>query len=173
MGWGCEPSWLSSQRIRLKPFRVTCHSWYIWFLLRRSFSIPKYLHIHEKSISISSSSNGQVNIYTKIISKPYPFQFVRNSNMGTKWIACWKKKKKIMLKILKKMCDCFSNLSFLMWCSMAFCLFMYTTVAICGYLMFGDSIKSQFTLNMPEEFVASKIAIWTTVWYEFWLLFIK
>nr|XP_011466536.1 PREDICTED: vacuolar amino acid transporter 1-like isoform X1 [Fragaria vesca subsp. vesca] len=47
--------------------------------------------------------------------------------------------------------------------SMAFCLFMYTTVAICGYLMFGDSIKSQFTLNMPEEFVASKIAIWTTV----------
>ncbi|XP_050382432.1 amino acid transporter AVT1D [Argentina anserina] len=47
--------------------------------------------------------------------------------------------------------------------SMAFCLFMYSTVAVCGYLMFGDATKSQFTLNMPEQFVASKVAIWTTV----------
>ncbi|PRQ43234.1 putative amino acid transporter, transmembrane domain-containing protein [Rosa chinensis] len=45
----------------------------------------------------------------------------------------------------------------------AFCFFMYTGVAICGYLMFGDSVRSQFTLNMPEEFVASKIAVWTTI----------
>ncbi|XP_062168233.1 amino acid transporter AVT1D [Alnus glutinosa] len=47
--------------------------------------------------------------------------------------------------------------------SFAFCFFIYTGVAICGFLMFGDSVKSQFSLNMPREFVASNIAIWTMV----------
>ncbi|KAK9126654.1 hypothetical protein Scep_015500 [Stephania cephalantha] len=32
-----------------------------------------------------------------------------------------------------------------------------------GYAMFGESTQSQFTLNMPQNLVASKIAIWTTV----------
>ncbi|XP_058003079.1 amino acid transporter AVT1D isoform X2 [Hevea brasiliensis] len=47
--------------------------------------------------------------------------------------------------------------------SFIFCWFLYTAVAICGFLMFGDSIKSQYTLNMPVEFMASKIAVWTAV----------
>ncbi|KAG6640081.1 hypothetical protein CIPAW_10G146900 [Carya illinoinensis] len=47
--------------------------------------------------------------------------------------------------------------------SFVFCFFMYIGVAICGFLMFGDSVKSQFTLNMPREYVASNIAIWTVV----------
>lgn len=29
--------------------------------------------------------------------------------------------------------------------------------------MFGDSTESQFTLNLPSNLVASKIAVWTTV----------
>ncbi|GFZ10968.1 transmembrane amino acid transporter family protein [Actinidia rufa] len=41
--------------------------------------------------------------------------------------------------------------------------FLYAAVAICGFLMFGQSTKSQFTLNMPTKFVASKVAAWTTV----------
>ncbi|KAI3988471.1 hypothetical protein MKX01_026285 [Papaver californicum] len=41
--------------------------------------------------------------------------------------------------------------------------FLYTGVAICGFLMFGDAIQSQFTLNMPQKFVASRVAVWTTV----------
>ncbi|KAK4749271.1 hypothetical protein SAY87_026720 [Trapa incisa] len=47
--------------------------------------------------------------------------------------------------------------------SFGFCLLMYAGTAVCGFLMFGSSIKSQFTLNMPTKFVASKIATWTTV----------
>ncbi|GLT38938.1 hypothetical protein SLA2020_131530 [Shorea laevis] len=47
--------------------------------------------------------------------------------------------------------------------SFLFCWFMYTAVAICGYLIFGDSVESQFTLNMPTQLVASKIAVWTTI----------
>ncbi|GAV76563.1 Asp domain-containing protein/Aa_trans domain-containing protein, partial [Cephalotus follicularis] len=47
--------------------------------------------------------------------------------------------------------------------SFIFCFFMYAGVAIGGFLMFGDSIESQFTLNMPKELVASKIAVWTAV----------
>ncbi|KAF5953746.1 hypothetical protein HYC85_006602 [Camellia sinensis] len=40
--------------------------------------------------------------------------------------------------------------------------FLYAGVGICGFLMFGDSTKSQFTLNMPTNFVATKVAGWTT-----------
>ncbi|XP_074309322.1 amino acid transporter AVT1C-like [Silene latifolia] len=35
--------------------------------------------------------------------------------------------------------------------------------AVLGYLMFGESTQSQFTLNMPSNLVASKLAVWTTV----------
>ncbi|KAM0053775.1 putative amino acid transporter, transmembrane domain-containing protein [Helianthus debilis subsp. tardiflorus] len=39
----------------------------------------------------------------------------------------------------------------------------YTAVGVYGYLMFGDSEKSQFTLNMPSHYVSSKVAAWTVV----------
>ncbi|XP_058728271.1 amino acid transporter AVT1C-like [Vicia villosa] len=45
----------------------------------------------------------------------------------------------------------------------AICTTMYFTVAIMGYSLFGENTLSQYTLNMPRELVASKIALWTTV----------
>ncbi|KAF8403101.1 hypothetical protein HHK36_011195 [Tetracentron sinense] len=42
------------------------------------------------------------------------------------------------------------------------CTMMYAGVAYMGYTMFGESTESQFTLNMPQNLVASKIAVWTT-----------
>jgi hypothetical protein len=42
---------------------------------------------------------------------------------------------------------------------------MYFTVAVVGYSMFGENTLSQYTLNMPQGLVASKIAVWTTVFY--------
>ncbi|KAK1563841.1 hypothetical protein Q3G72_033694 [Acer saccharum] len=47
--------------------------------------------------------------------------------------------------------------------SFGFCWLLNMVVAICGFLMFGDSVKSQFTLNMPKEYTASKLAVWLTV----------
>ncbi|KAL2249271.1 UNVERIFIED_CONTAM: Amino acid transporter AVT1C [Sesamum indicum] len=47
--------------------------------------------------------------------------------------------------------------------SFAICTVMYAAVAVLGYMMFGESTQSQFTLNMPQDLVASKIALWTTV----------
>jgi hypothetical protein len=32
-----------------------------------------------------------------------------------------------------------------------------------GYTMFGEKTESQFTLNLPQDLVASKVAVWTTV----------
>ncbi|XP_010241839.1 PREDICTED: vacuolar amino acid transporter 1-like isoform X2 [Nelumbo nucifera] len=43
------------------------------------------------------------------------------------------------------------------------CTSMYAGVALMGYTMFGEKTESQFTLNMPQDLVASKIAVWTTV----------
>ncbi|OWM64645.1 amino acid transporter AVT1D [Punica granatum] len=47
--------------------------------------------------------------------------------------------------------------------SFVFCFSIYAGTAVSGFMMFGDSIKSQFTLNMPTKFMATKIAVWTTV----------
>ncbi|KAL5715809.1 Amino acid transporter avt1c [Ranunculus cassubicifolius] len=40
---------------------------------------------------------------------------------------------------------------------------LYAGAAVMGYAMFADAALSQFTLNMPQNLVASKIAVWTTV----------
>lgn len=56
-----------------------------------------------------------------------------------------------------------SKFPLVLYISFAFCLVMYTSVGAVGYLLFGDKTESQFTLNLPKELYASKIATWTTV----------
>ncbi|KAK4359950.1 hypothetical protein RND71_022179 [Anisodus tanguticus] len=46
--------------------------------------------------------------------------------------------------------------------SFAIVTVLYAGAAVMGYMMFGDSAESQFTLNLPTNLVASKIAFWTT-----------
>ncbi|CAN1238209.1 Amino acid transporter AVT1C [Linum grandiflorum] len=46
------------------------------------------------------------------------------------------------------------------------CTMLYMGVAVLGYTMFGEATESQFTLNMPTDLVATKIAVWTTVTKE-------
>ncbi|KAJ8766075.1 hypothetical protein K2173_020591 [Erythroxylum novogranatense] len=43
------------------------------------------------------------------------------------------------------------------------CTLMYAGVAFMGYSMFGESTESQYTLNLPQNLVASKIAVWMTI----------
>ncbi|KAL6847336.1 hypothetical protein ACP4OV_023189 [Aristida adscensionis] len=43
------------------------------------------------------------------------------------------------------------------------CTLVYAGVAVVGFLMFGESTESQFTLNLPQQYFPSKIAIWMTI----------
>ncbi|CAN6484712.1 unnamed protein product [Victoria cruziana] len=43
------------------------------------------------------------------------------------------------------------------------CTFSYGSTAIIGYLMYGNALKSQVTLNLPVEKLSSKIAIFITL----------
>ncbi|KAK8987118.1 hypothetical protein V6N11_055431 [Hibiscus sabdariffa] len=43
------------------------------------------------------------------------------------------------------------------------CTLLYAGTAVMGYKMFGEATESQFTLNMPKDLIASKIAVWATV----------
>lgn len=40
---------------------------------------------------------------------------------------------------------------------------LFAGAAVMGYMMFGETTESQFTLNLPPNLVSSKIAVWTTV----------
>ncbi|MCO5567815.1 hypothetical protein L7F22_021511 [Adiantum nelumboides] len=47
--------------------------------------------------------------------------------------------------------------------SFTVCTILYGGMAIMGFTMFGDETQSQITLNLPEQLVASKIAVWCTI----------
>ncbi|XP_047080657.1 amino acid transporter AVT1C-like [Lolium rigidum] len=51
----------------------------------------------------------------------------------------------------------------IMFTCIAFSTILFTSAAVMGYKMFGESTESQFTLNLPQNLVVSKIAIWATV----------
>ncbi|KAL8247571.1 hypothetical protein R6Q59_008787 [Mikania micrantha] len=56
-----------------------------------------------------------------------------------------------------------SQFSMVLITSFGICGVLYAAVAVLGYMMFGESTESQFTLNMPTNLVVSKIAVWTTL----------
>lgn len=47
--------------------------------------------------------------------------------------------------------------------SFSVCTILYGGMAIMGFSMFGDETESQITLNLPEHFVATKVAVWCTI----------
>jgi vesicular inhibitory amino acid transporter len=47
--------------------------------------------------------------------------------------------------------------------SFTLCTLLYAGMAVMGLTMFGAATASQITLNLPKQFLASKIAVWTTV----------
>lgn len=43
------------------------------------------------------------------------------------------------------------------------CTLVYGAVAVLGYLMFGEDVKSQVTFNLPSDKFSSQVAIYTTL----------
>jgi vesicular inhibitory amino acid transporter len=40
---------------------------------------------------------------------------------------------------------------------------IYAGIGVLGYTMFGNEVQSQVTLNLPQDFLSSRIAIWITL----------
>lgn len=49
------------------------------------------------------------------------------------------------------------------WCSFSVAGLLYAGVAALGFLMFGETTDTQFTLNLPTRLIASNIAGWAVV----------
>lgn len=47
--------------------------------------------------------------------------------------------------------------------SFIICTLTYLTLAILGYLIYGQNVQSQVTLNLPTEKLSSKVAIYTII----------
>ncbi|KAH7569289.1 hypothetical protein JRO89_XS06G0138400 [Xanthoceras sorbifolium] len=54
-----------------------------------------------------------------------------------------------------------SQFSKVLLISFVICTITYLTMATLGYLMYGQNVQSQVTLNLPTEKVSSKVAIYT------------
>ncbi|OAY70772.1 Vacuolar amino acid transporter 1 [Ananas comosus] len=57
---------------------------------------------------------------------------------------------------------CYGGHAVLLLCFIT-CTLNYGSMAILGYLMYGDSVNSQVTLNLPTGKLSSKVAIYTTL----------
>ncbi|ONM38626.1 Transmembrane amino acid transporter family protein [Zea mays] len=57
-----------------------------------------------------------------------------------------------------------THICFLFLVSIGLSTFLYAGAAVTGYKMFGEATESQFTLNLPDNSVISKIAVWTTTY---------
>ncbi|OAY70770.1 Vacuolar amino acid transporter 1 [Ananas comosus] len=57
---------------------------------------------------------------------------------------------------------CYCGHAVLLLCFIT-CTLNYGSMAILGYLMYGDSVNSQVTLNLPTGKLSSKVAIYTTL----------
>lgn len=162
MGWNRGPDRFPPNRASNQPCKSALHNWHLWLLLLGSLCFPEHLFLHERAIEISSSCCGQVTC--KLSSIPCTmhkwrtqtnldylmnkFRFISQSWMAnSSWKFDFCEKPDLLLLL----------------CSFIFCLVLYAGTAVCGFLIFGDSIKSQFTLSMPTKFMATKIAVWTTV----------
>jgi len=61
-------------------------------------------------------------------------------------------------------------LQVLILCSVV-CTLIYGSIAVMGYMMFGNKLESQVTLNLPRTLVASKVAIYITILWHLYFFF--
>ncbi|KAF5956685.1 hypothetical protein HYC85_003910 [Camellia sinensis] len=54
-----------------------------------------------------------------------------------------------------------SQFSKVLFLSFIICTITYVSMAILGYLIYGQTVQSQVTLNLPQEKLSSKVAIYT------------
>jgi hypothetical protein len=141
LDWGCRSCRLREQRVYVKSPGNSYRNWTVWLLLLGAWGVPKHLFFSEESQPVSFHSFHLVISY-----------------FGTTYMLSIHILHIIFFGALTLSFGlCFFNFS------IGFCTILFAAAAVIGYKMFGESTESQFTLNLPENLVVSKIAIWTTV----------
>lgn len=168
LGWCSGWSWFWEQRDNSKPWNSSCGSWSLWLLLLRTCGFPKHLYLNGKTKPIPFSPHSMVNKILKFLSpstRPLSCTIFLCTNYAFLIIVT---------HLLSKITIWFNNntnnistLDFYFPYSFGICTLLYAGVAVMGYKMFGEATQSQFTLNMPQDLVATKIAVWTTVCSSF------
>jgi len=135
LGWHWRRNWVSLFWCCSERDPPSSGTWPVWILLFRTLGFSKHIFVHEGTLPVS-------------ICAPV---LVSSALINT-----------ITLLFLVKIAACLHD-DIVHRFSFTVVTLVYAGVAVSGFLMFGESTMSQFTLNLPQQYIPSKIAIWMTV----------
>ena len=137
LGWHWRRNWVSPIWCSSERYPPSSGTWPVWILLFRTLGFSKHIFLNGGALTVSICP--PVLVSHALINTLSLLFLVKTENC--RLLTWWY----------------FHRFSFTV------VTLVYAGVAVSGFMMFGESTMSQFTLNLPQQYIPSKIAIWMTV----------